>query len=685
MAIDTSQFIPTFLEESFEGLDLMESSLLNLQAGDIDSINAIFRAAHSIKGGAGTFGFSNVSDFTHGVETLLDEMRNGKRDFDQAISSILLNSVDCLRDMLSCARDGTLVDEVACEDNAKKIECLLAVKHSEVNTDSDQETKVVTNIAGWEIGFFPESHLLRTGNDPARMFNVLSEYGPVSTKLDISQLPVFQELDPEECYLNWMVRLEGNIAKQLVLEIFEWVEDDCKIELKEVTQTVEAPVTHDSNTAEPSAQALMPRDQRGGGDRRQGNDRRGIERRGGQESTSIRVSIEKIDQLINNVGELVITQSMLSQQSENMAAFTKENLDQLHDGLDQLERHTREIQDKVMKIRMLPISFVFNRFPRLVHDLCSKLDKNADLVLSGEQTELDKTVMEKIGDPLVHLVRNALDHGIESSELRVKNGKPETGLVHLNAYHRSGSIIIEVIDDGNGIDPDKLRAKALSAGMIKNEEEVSDEEAINLIFHAGFSTAEELSDVSGRGVGMDVVRRNVNDLGGVVSVASTMGVGTTFTVRLPLTLAILDGQLIKVSNQIYIVPVTSIVESIQIHKEHLNVVSGKDDMYRLREEYISMLKLSAVFGLEDKDSNIFDQLLVVVEGDGSKVGLIVDGLLGQQQFVIKSLETNYQRIEGVSGATILGNGTVALIIDVPGIVSLSKRNHGEFIAKKCAA
>lgn len=392
----------------------------------------------------------------------------------------------------------------------------------------------------------------------------------------------------------------------------------------------------------------------------------------GTGETSIRVSIDKVDELINTVGELVITQSMLGQFGE-VENLTNDHLEKLRDGLVQLERNTREIQESVMRIRMLPISFAFQRFPRLVHDLSSQLNKKVELKMSGEQTELDKTVMEKVGDPLVHLVRNSMDHGIESPDKRIAAGKPETGIVHLNAYHQGGNIVIEISDDGGGLNTEKILAKAKSSGLVNNEDSLTEEQVHDLVFQPGFSTADQVSDVSGRGVGMDVVRRNIRSLGGTVDVRSKEGEGSTFTIRLPLTLAILDGQLISVGKEIYIVPLVSIVESVQVNKDKVNVISGRGEVYKLRDDYIPIVRLHHVFGLQADSTTLDKGLLVVVEAEGKKVAMFVDDLLAQQQVVIKSLETNYKKVEGLSGATILGDGTVALILDVVGLFDLSKK------------
>jgi len=672
MSIDISQFHDVFFEESFEGLDAMESGLLNLEDGaaDVEAINTIFRAAHSIKGGAGTFGFMAVSEFTHKMETLLDEMRNGERDVTPESTNVLLEAVDVLREMLTAVQQDGDTDDARI---AAVCDQLVEMLGGEESGDLEQESEMAAANSddekpiGWKIDFRPHLHMLQTGNDPVRLFRELDTLGELSVTLDESQLPLFSDLEPEDSYLAWHIELISDVAKEEVVEIFEWVEDDCDLSIEalfsvaeaspelevaaviESTESVDAidetqlkaPVAEKSDTKQKSSAAPT--------------------------AASIRVGTDKIDSLINMVGELVITQSMLSQVGDN---FTEEMLPQLIDGLAQLERNTREMQEGVMRIRMLPISFAFNRFPRLVHDLTDKSGKQVDLKLTGEQTELDKTVMEKIGDPLVHLVRNSLDHGLETPEVRLAAGKSETGMLKLNAYHQGGNIVIEIEDDGAGLDEDKIFNKAVEKGLVNAADNLSPEKIHELIFMPGFSTADVVSDISGRGVGMDVVRKNIHSLGGSVEIASEQGVGTKFTIRLPLTLAIMDGQTIRVAAENYILPLVSIVESIEIKSTDIKQVSGKGELYKLRDDYVPVIRLYEVFNIEPQITDLEEGLLVVVEGDGQKVGLFIDDLLGQQQVVIKSLETNYRKVVGLSGATILGDGTVALILDVPGLISL---------------
>jgi two-component system chemotaxis sensor kinase CheA len=390
------------------------------------------------------------------------------------------------------------------------------------------------------------------------------------------------------------------------------------------------------------------------------------------ESSSIRVGIDKVDSLLNLVGELVITQSMLRRFGE---FYDPNVIDELRDGLIQLERHTRELQESAMQIRMLPINSSFNRFPRLVRDLSNTLGKKINLVVSGEQTEVDKTVLEKLSDPLVHLVRNSLDHGIEMPDVRVANGKDETGTLHLSAAHEGGNVVIKVEDDGAGLNRERIMTKAVEKGLVTTGENLSDERIDNLIFHPGFSTAEVVSDVSGRGVGMDVVRRNIIDLGGQIRVQSFPGRGTSLRISLPLTLAILDGQLVRVGEETYVISLLSIVETVQVKAEQIKTVSGSGEVYLLRERYIPVARAAGQFGVQQKPEDKPADLLVIVETENIRFGILVNELLEQQQIVIKSIEKNYKKVDGLTGATILGDGRVALILDIPGLLQ-NLRNNG---------
>ena len=684
MSIDMAQFHQVFFEESFEGLDIMETGLLNLDMGDVDveEINTIFRAAHSIKGGSGTFGFTSVSDFTHVMETLLDEMRDGRRQITQPAINVLLGSVDCLREMLTAIQDEQDVDVSSVAEHKKALDLELnggdessvdeVQPLDEAESTLNEQASEGSGENGWKIAFSPHAHLLKTGNDPVRMFRELASLGELKTIADFQGVPDFYDLDPEECHLSWTVELKGNVSENDVDEIFDWVEEDCDLAIQPLLQQIVEKTQPPAVTqTTPKVEEEKPEEVTVPKKVVAKKSTKETKKPAAKTSSSIRVDTGKIDTLINMVGELVITQSMLSLVGEQ---FDISKLDQLKNGLSQLERHTRELQESVMNIRMLPISFVFSRFPRLVHDLSTKLGKNIELVMVGENTEVDKTVVELLSDPLVHLVRNSLDHGIEMPEDRIASGKPKTGTITLEAYHRGGNIVIEVRDDGKGLNKEVLRTKAIEKGLIEEDAVLTDKQTFELIFMAGFSTAEKLTDVSGRGVGMDVVRRNIQSLGGNIEISSELGKGSTIAIFLPLTLAILDGQSIAVGDERFIVPLGSIIESVVIDKSMINRVVGKGETFRLREEYLPIVRMHEIFDVKTAQAKeLTEGLIVVVDGQGMRCGLFVDDLLGQQQVVIKSLETNYRKVEGVSAATILGDGSVALILDIPGLVRLSNQ------------
>ncbi|MEM6819920.1 MAG: chemotaxis protein CheA [Pseudomonadota bacterium] len=666
--IDIDEITEVFIEESLEGLDIMEHGLLNLDIGaaDPETMNAIFRAAHSIKGGGATFGFTEISEFAHDLETLLDEMRQGERPVTREGVDLTLQSVDCLRAMIRALATGEDLSVEAATLRAALATMLADGNNSGVPTEAataaTSAEPAQAPVIGWTISFTPKPELFVHGNDPSAIFAELQRISSTDVTCSGFEGVDFESLDPTRCALRWDIVLYDGVEREQIDEVFSWAIDDCELIVEPVLGEVPAPVAP-AASSEPVAAAPAPAADKPAAT----SAPKAKAKSSGGESSSIRVNIDKIDNLINLVGELVITQSMLSRFNGD---FDFTQLPALREGLAQLSRNTRELQDSVMAIRMLPISFAFARFPRLVRDTGNALGKLVDLQVVGEGTELDKTVLEKIGDPLVHLVRNSLDHGLETPEERVAAGKPETGVLELRAYHEGGNIVIEVSDDGAGINSDKVLEKAIERGVVSADEQLSEERIINLIFMPGFSTADQVSDLSGRGVGMDVVRRNIADLGGHVSVKSERGVGSTFTIRLPLTLAILDGQLVRVGQESYIVPLVSIVETIQSGTENISQVAGESELFRLRDEYLPVLRLHELFGIEADSTEIDDGLLVVAEANGQRVGIFVDDLQEQQQVVIKSLESNFRQTAGISGATILGDGTVALIVDVPGLIQL---------------
>ncbi len=685
MSMDLSEFLDVFLEECFEGLEAMESGLLHLDEGtDLEEINTIFRAAHSIKGGSAAFGFDHISGFTHVMETLLDELRDGSRQVDKTIVDLLLASVDILREMVEGLKTEDTPDEARVAELKKALEAALEVDDTTASmmqeTAEREEEPTATESRIWQILFTPCADLFREGNDPLHIFEALEELGTLQVRTDTSNLPPLSDLDPAACHLRWEATLEGAVTEAQIHEAFSWVEGDCKVEISplETVQEDTPETTIDAETPVAPATAVPTK-------KATPTAVKSAKPSPNRESSSIRVSIEKVDLLINLVGELVITQSMLNQAGLNQVQSGGPNAEALLNGLAQLERNTRELQENMLQLRMLPINVAFSRFPRLVRDLCNKMGKKVDLVLSGEQTEVDKTVLEKIGDPLVHLVRNSLDHGLETPDVRAAAGKPETGRLELSAQHESGNIVIRITDDGAGLNREKILQKAIENGLVSDKEELSEERIDNLIFQPGFSTADKVSDLSGRGVGMDVVKRNINDLGGTVSIHSRQGEGSTVVIRLPLTLAILDGQLASIGEDTYILPLISIVESLQIRPENLKSVAGATELYRFREEYIPIIRLNSLLGNDGGTDSLEQGLLVVVEAEGQHAGLFLDRLQGQQQVVIKSLETNFQQLEGVSGATILGDGQVALILDIPGLVNLFHKTRNQTAALAAAS
>lgn len=696
MALDLAQFHGVFFEESNEALDLMESTLLKMNVGspDKEQVNTVFRVAHSIKGGSATFGFSDIAAFTHVLETMLDELRSGKMHITRKITDLLLKSVDVMRAMIRNVKENEPLDGARVAALQSELEAAIreqtsggaepsggtpqaSVQPAE-STSGEATQAAASGEHRWRIDFKPLPHLFAHGNDPLRMLRELADLGQLETQAFVDQVPPLAALDPESCYLAWRLTLLSEVTEDVVAQVFDWAEGDCELKIHD--ESAGAPVRDAAPVApiaatgatnhSAHATAPVPTHHENGAAHPQHAHHPEADgaRPSGGDSTSIRVSIEKIDELMNSVGELVITQSMLSQLGARMDPGMG---GQLRKGLVQLERNVRELQESVMRVRMLPISFVFSRFPRMVRDLGHRLGKQVELKVTGDQTELDKTVLEKIGDPLTHLVRNCIDHGIEKPEVRVAAGKRPTGTLHLNAYHKGGAITVEVSDDGAGLDRERILARARALNLIGPNDTLTDEQVCEFIFVAGFSTVAHTTDISGRGVGMDVVRRNVKELGGSIEVRSEHGKGARFIITLPLTLAIVDGQQVAVGNETYIVPLTAIVESLQLKPSMVNNVVGHGEVFSFRDGYVPIVRLHDLFGVEPRTRKLHEGLLMIVEGDGRRVGLFVDDLLGQQQVVIKSLETNYRRVDGVSGATILGDGSVALILDVPGLIRVA--------------
>ncbi|MHA7833859.1 MAG: chemotaxis protein CheA, partial [Algiphilus sp.] len=569
-------------------------------------------------------------------------------------------AADCVRQQIEAARAGEAVDAATLKPVLAALEQLnhVAADHGGQPDTATASLPATTagsaaNSGGWHIHFVPEPHLLKTGNDPIGILRELHHLGDCHVQCDVSTLPPLQELNAEALLLAWDITLAGGATEAQVREIFEWVEDDCALNLEaaaaaEVAKPeTEATVAQQADTKPAAASAA-----------------RKAATAPASEQASIRVPVDKVDALINLVGELVITQAAIAQDSSGLDPVANERL---LNGLSELERNTRHLQEAVMSVRMMPVGMVFSRFPRMVRDLASKLGKQVRLQMTGEATELDKSLIERLSDPLTHLVRNAVDHGIESPEKRAATGKSPEGTLSLAARHESGQVLIEISDDGGGLNRERILEKARANGIIQ-EDPATDEEIWQLIFEPGFSTAENVTDVSGRGVGMDVVRRNIAALSGRMDISSTPGAGTRLTIRLPLTLAIVDGMQIAVGDQVLVLPLGEVIESMQPRRCDIEGVAGHPRLLRMRGEFVPIVPMRQRLGTPGEAPPLTESIAILVEAEGRRIALIVDELIGQQQAVVKSLSTNFRRVDGIAGATILGDGRVALILDVGDIV-----------------
>ncbi len=739
MSIDMSQFYQVFFEESAEHLANMESLLLglDLNAPDADQLNAIFRSAHSIKGGSGTFGFTDMTEVTHILETLLDGIRKNEIAITAEMVDALLQAGDVLKDLLDAHQNDREAEPAPSIEIRARLAQLTA-KGSPRSSGEPIGVPLAGAAKGSPHGGKPKAEVIAATPPSPAQTTKAPPSGQHVYQIKFSNSPsIFPkktDLDNLLEELGSLGRIENQkiAAKSVTLSLttdapegelrstfaFFLEPGQVTIKLTGSNAQVAASATEDEQGygffVEPEALKSAAENEQGYGffvepealksaaENAQGYgffvdvenqaqvpagpadapgvagsqpaelQRRAADKAPGTTAaaeTSIRVSVEKVDQMINLVGELVITQSMLAETASHLDPVMNERL---LNGLAQLERNTRELQESVMSVRMMPINFVFSRFPRLVRDLAGKLNKQVQLKLVGEGTELDKGLIEKISDPLTHLVRNSLDHGIEMPDERIAKGKDPQGTITLRAAHQGGNIVIEVMDDGAGLNRERILAKAKEKG-IPFGDNISDADVWLMIFAPGFSTAAVVTDVSGRGVGMDVVKRNIEGIGGRVEISSREGQGSTVTIRLPLTLAILDGLSIMVGDQLYIVPLSFISESLQPKSADIREISGQGQVVHVRGEYLPLIALHRVFNIKPRVSKPEDGILVLLEAEGRKVALFVDELVGQHQVVIKSLETNYRKVPGVSGATIMGDGRVAMIMDVSALVKLAQK------------
>jgi two-component system chemotaxis sensor kinase CheA len=688
---DLSQFFAVFFEEAGENLESMESMLLaiDVDAATDDELNAIFRVAHSIKGGAATFGFSDVTVLTHELETLLDRVRKHELPLKRSMVDTLLEAGDVLRAQLARhqTKEGEALDTT---DLVARIKTLAAGQDLATESLPDGQRALLVkvgplkdaSVADGIADLFRDIPALGTlealdggklSAEGCREFKVLTP-SPDSELIELFSFHVSKEQIAIAPFSGGSsarkasaparadvadsnagapaqpaqpVQPEAAVASSMEGDGFGFFVDPATLPAQKKDEAKPA-----VKAAEPKVQPKADKAAAGAG----------------LESTTLRVSVEKVDQLINLVGELVITQAMLTQQTKQ---FDPVQYQSLLAGIADLERNTRHLQESVMSIRMIPMSFVFNRFPRMIRDLAAKLGKDLELKMVGEATELDKGLIEKIIDPLTHLVRNSADHGVESPARRIAAGKSATGTITLSAAHQGGSILIEVKDDGAGLNRDKIMNKARERGLAVRDD-MTDSEVWALIWEPGFSTADTLSDVSGRGVGMDVVRKNIAALGGTAELDSAEGYGTRVSIRLPLTLAIMDGMSIGVGDETYILPLASVVESFQVDKQMIQTIGATGRVVKVREEYLPVVALDEVFCVPRFDYERVSEIMVIVEAEGRRVAALVDELLGQHQVVVKNLEANYRRVPDISGATILGDGRVALIIDVGSLVKRAR-------------
>lgn len=680
----------TFFEECRELLEDMEAGLIAISEGDTDPerVNAVFRAAHSIKGGAGAFGFSDLVEFAHRFETTLDEVRSNRLAPTPDVLAVFLRSADRLSDLVDAAREEIALPSA--DDLLSELSDLVGGTSSDdpggapaeesadftpMALDFGDLTDTGAPCTGYDILFQPGADMYRRGNEPVLLFRALAHLGALTTQVDLSELPAL-ESDLEQLNPIWRLKLETDSAREEIDEIFEFVEDDCKLEITPILALPEnetPPVPFDlAPEADPPPPATEPPAPAQPAPTAQPN-RKAAESPARASVGSIRVDLDRVDRLINLVGELVVNQAMLSQSVVEAGLTTASPV---ASGLDEFKNLTREVQDSVMAIRAQPVRSLFQRMSRIVREAGAATGKSVRLVTEGEATEIDKTVIDLLADPLTHMIRNAIDHGLEPTEDRLESGKPETGIVRLSAAHRSGRVMIEISDDGAGINRERVFDIAVEKELVSADAQLGPSEIDNLLFLPGFSTAKEVSNLSGRGVGMDVVKQAITKLGGRISITSSPGLGSTFTISLPLTLAVLDGMVVTVDDQTLVVPLNSIVETLRPETGQIHTLGRTEQVIHVRDSYVPIVDLGTALGFssspEKRDRDVF--LLIENEQFGqSALGL--DRIIDQRQVVIKSLEDNYGHVDGVAAATILGNGRIALILDAESLMAPAAKFH----------
>ncbi|MGB3812175.1 MAG: chemotaxis protein CheA [Shinella sp.] len=731
--MDMNEIKEIFFQECEEQLAELESGLLKLNDGDRDpeTVNAVFRAVHSIKGGAGAFGLDDLVSFAHVFETTLDCVRSNKLEPTQDVLKVMLKSADVLADLTNAARDGGSVDEARSRALIRELDALAngeapaaaeapapkaaaAVAAPAVNEDGFQpipfsfgdfdEEPAAHYVPTCQVLFKPKKDLYAKGNEAVLLLRDLSRLGEMSVHCDMDSLPPLDKMSPEEAYFSWKISVTTEKGEDGVRSVFEFAEWDCDLDIHTIEEevAVEAPqgeeppmqpvpfdlsMLDDSGTVDgeeaaiesDAAAALAAAETASKVSQvasRAAENAKAAAASAAQASQAasagqtIRVDLDRVDRLINLVGELVINQAMLSQ---SVVENDSNGTSSINMGLEELQQLTREIQDSVMAIRAQPVKPVFQRMARTVREIADITGKSVRLITEGENTEVDKTVIDKLAEPLTHMIRNAVDHGLEMPEKREALGKNPEGTVRLTAKHRSGRIVIELADDGAGINRERVRQKAIDNDLIAADANLSDEEIDNLIFHAGFSTADKVSDLSGRGVGMDVVKRSIQALGGRISISSKPGQGSVFTMSLPLTLAVLDGMVVTVAGQTLVVPLTAIVETLQPEAAAIHSFGASQRLISIRNSFCPLVDVGRILNFRATQANPIDGVALLVESEGGgQRALMVDAIQGQRQVVIKSLEANYTHVPGIAAATILGDGRVALILDVDAVVSASR-------------
>jgi len=694
--MDLKRFHAIFVEEASEHLEIIENGLMQLEKNpdDAELLNSIFRSAHTIKGSSGTVGLPDISRFTHVMEEILESMRAGELRADKSKISLLLEALDIIKEMISAVAAEEQFPFERCHDLMERMNAIRASQETGLHESAAPLAEEQARANSFLIRFTPPGNLFQRGIDPVKLLDELREVGRIDAlDCDTGQVPRLAELDCEELYLRWTVRVTTDQDEESLRAVFDFVEDDSELEIAPISSCgQELPllgkllVEEGVVAADDVRNALVQQKKLGEILVEQGKASRtdinaALDKQAARKtesakkavSASIRVDLQKLDHLVNLVGEMVITHSMFHQ-----VMYGDENREEGHHAANsartdaifaQLQRIGKDIQEGAMALRMLPVGEVFQRFTRLVRELSSTKGKDIELIISGEETELDKGVLEKISDPLVHLIRNSVDHGIEPPEERLAKGKPRQATIFLSAYQMGDAVYIDVQDDGRGLDRDRIIAKALEKGVISSANGLSDDEAYGLIMLPGFSTADKVSDISGRGVGMDVVKKNIEALNGSVKLKTARGRGTTVSIRLPLTLAIIDGLTVGIGDEVFIIPITSVVESVRPARKEVNSISEQGVVVNVRGERIPLIPLHLLLNIPCRHADPCDGIVVVTHHDNKKYGFLVDELLGEQQIVLKNLGSATPKVRDIAGGTIMGDGRVALVLDVVGVIA----------------